>query len=113
MAISSVTVSNSYVSTGTVGPYPYTFKIIVESDLLVTSKNAGGAVTTYVYPTDYSVSGAGNAAGGSVTFSLAIPTGDTVLITRNVPATQQTSFRTLGTFLPEVHEDALDRATML
>lgn len=48
-----------------------------------------------------------------VTFVTPPPSGYTVLIYRSIPQTQTTDFKNQGGFLPESHEDRIDRMTMM
>lgn len=114
MTISSTTSRVDYVGTGTAGPFAYPFKVFAATDLSVTKRDASsGAETTLNYPTDFTATGVGNAAGGSITLTAALALGDTLTIRRVVPLTQPTSLRNAGTFFPATHEDAFDRLVMI
>jgi hypothetical protein len=80
--------------------------------LQVTIRASDGTETVQVQDTDYTVSGAGNPAGGSITFTTAPGATDTVVITRNVPDTQEVDYLTNDDFPAETHERALDKLTM-
>ena len=73
-----------------------------------------GTETTKTITTHYTVSGAGNTNGGSVTFTSGnIPAnGETVVLRRNVPQTQAIDYIANDPFPAETHEEGLDRATM-
>lgn len=43
----------------------------------------------------------------------ALPAGYKISIERSTPVTQEASIRNQGGFFPEIHEDALDKLTML
>jgi hypothetical protein len=62
---------------------------------------------------DYSLSGAGNNAGGTLTAAIAPLNGDQIYIERNVAAVQQTAYPFNAPFPAASHEKALDRLTML
>lgn len=109
MTLTTTTVRNAYSGSGTTGPFPYSFRIFAATDLAVTKTSAAGADTTLAYPADYSVSGVGNATGGSVTLTTALATGEALTIRRAQPLTQTTSIKNQGPFLPETVETALDR----
>lgn len=113
MSISSETNRISYVGTGLVTTYSYTFRIFAESHLLVTKKTAAGVVTTLVLNTDYTVSGVGDATGGSIELTTALASGADLTIRRVLPLTQPTDIANQGSFFPETHEDAFDRAIMM
>ena len=82
MTISSTTVKNSYSGDGSTSAFSYTFKIFANSDLQVIIRSSTGAETVKTITTHYTVSGAGDANGGSVTFTSGnIPaSGETVVI---------------------------------
>lgn len=107
MTISSQTFRWSYSSAGGVDPYPYTNKILAESDL----KFYVGT-TLKTLNTDYTVSGVGNAGGGNITPLAAITAGATVLIVKDgVEFTQETDYTENDSFPAASHEDALDKLT--
>tara|TARA_R110001592_G_scaffold197718_1_gene445726 strand:- start:139 stop:1776 length:1638 start_codon:yes stop_codon:yes gene_type:complete len=114
MTVSSTTVKNSYSGNGSTTQFAYTFKIFADSDLQVIIRSAAGAETTKTLTTHYTVAGAGNANGGSITFTSGnTPTNtETVLIRREVPQTQAIDYIANDPFPAESHEEGLDRATM-
>jgi len=114
MTISSTTVKNSYSGDGSTTSFNYTFKIFADSDLQVIIRSAAGTETVKTTTTHYTVSGAGNANGGSITFTAGnIPTAtETVVLRRAVPQTQAIDYIANDPFPAESHEEGLDRATM-
>ncbi len=70
--------------------------------------------TTKTLTTHYTVSGAGDASGGNVTFTSGNTpaSGETVVIRRAVPQTQAIDYIANDPFPAETHEEGLDRATM-
>ena len=114
MTISSTTVKNSYSGDGSTDQFNYTFKIFADSDLQVIIRSAAGTETVKTITTHYTVSGAGNANGGSITFTSGnIPTStETVVLRRAVPQTQAIDYIANDPFPAESHEEGLDRATM-
>ena len=114
MTISSTTVKNSYSGDGSTTQFNYTFKIFADSDLQVIIRSAAGTETVKTITTHYTVAGAGNANGGSITFTSGnIPTStETVLLRRAVPQTQAIDYIANDPFPAESHEEGLDRATM-
>lgn len=100
-----------YTISGT-GPYAFSFRIFDEDDLTVTAISAAGAPVSLTITTHYTVAGVDDEDGGSVTLVAGAATtysGYTLDIRSNTPDTQPTSIRNQGAFLPEIHEDALDR----
>ena len=114
MTISSTTVKNSYSGDGSTTQFNYTFKIFANSDLQVIIRSAAGTETVKTITTHYTVAGAGNANGGSITFTSGnIPTStETVVLRRAVPQTQAIDYIANDPFPAESHEEGLDRATM-
>ena len=114
MTVSSSISSVSYSGNGATTGFSYTFKIFANSDLVVSLKNnTTGVSTTQTLTTDYTVSGAGSDSGGTVTFVTAPPSGNTVIIRRVLPYTQETDYTENDPFPAASHEDALDKLTML
>ena len=114
MTVSSTTVKNSYSGNGSTTEFAYTFKIFADSDLQVIIRSAAGTETTKTLTTHYTVAGAGNANGGSITFTAGnTPTNtETVLIRREVPQTQAIDYIANDPFPAESHEEGLDRSAM-
>lgn len=123
MTVASTTNRVSYVGNGNVDTYSYTFRIFAETDLLVTVKDTSDVETELDLTTDYTVTGVGDANGGSVALvnsgqAWLDAGGDLLsnyeLVIRRVrPLTQETDIRSQGSFYPEIHEDALDHLTMV
>ncbi len=114
MTISSTTARNDYVGTDALATYSYTFKIFIDEDLLVTTKDLSDVETTLVVDVDYTVTDAGETAGGTITLTAGnLATGYTLTIRRNRSLTQETDIRNQGDFFPEVHEDEFDSQIMI
>ena len=114
MTISSTTVKNSYSGDGSTTTFNYTFKIFADSDLQVIIRSSTATETVKTITTHYTVTGAGNASGGTVVFTAGnIPTStETVVLRRAVPQTQAIDYIANDPFPAESHEEGLDRATM-
>ena len=114
MTVSSTTTKNSYAGDGSTVAFSYTFKIFDEDDIAVILRdNATATETVQSITTNYTVSGVGNAGGGTVTFVTAPATGKTVLLRRESAQTQTTDYTPNDPFPAEAHEDALDKLTFL
>lgn len=113
MTVSSQVSSVSYLGDGvtTLLPVPYYF--LEQTHLLVTRVNLDASTSTLILGSDYSVAGAGNQAGGSITMFVAPAIGVQIIIDRAVPATQETDYVPNDPFPAESHERALDKLTML
>ena len=116
MTVSTTIIKSSHNGNGSTTTFAYNFRILQDSDLVVIIRNnSTGTETTKTLTTHYTVSGAGDATGGSITFTSGnIPAnGETVVIRRNVPQTQAIDYIANDPFPAESHEEGLDRATMI
>ena len=115
MTVSSTTVKNSYSGNGSTTQFAYGYKIFADTDLIVIIRtDSTGAETVKTLTTHYTVSGAGDASGGNVTFTSGNTpaSGQTVVIIREVPQTQAIDYIANDPFPAESHEEGLDRGTM-
>ena len=116
MTVSTTIIKSSHNGNGSTTTFAYSFRILSNSDLVVIIRNnSTGTETTKTLTTHYTVSGAGDPTGGSITFTSGnIPaSGETVVIRRNVPQTQSIDYIANDPFPAETHEEGLDRATMI
>jgi hypothetical protein len=114
MTISSTTVKNSYSGNGTLDTFNYTFKIFANTDIQVIIRDANATETVKTLTTHYTVTGAGNANGGTIVFTSGnIPTNtETVVLRRALPQTQSIDYIANDAFPAESHEEGLDRSMM-
>jgi len=112
MTVPSTTSRVSYSGNGVTQAFAVNFYFLENSHLEVILV-VGGVETVQTLSVNYSVSGAGNPAGGTVTMVVPPPSGSTLFITRSVPATQETDYLANDPFPAETHERALDKLTML
>jgi hypothetical protein len=94
-----------YTGDGVTVAFPYTFRILDQTHLLV-------ALNGLIQGGGYAVSGVGAQGGGNVTFAVAPVLGSSVTLVRSVPATQLVDYQPFGPFPAETHEGALDKLTM-
>jgi hypothetical protein len=116
MTVSTTIIKNFHNGNASTTNFAYQFRILEDTDLLVIIRtNSTGAETTKTLSTHYTVAGAGDASGGSITFTGGnIPaSGETVVIRRNVPQTQAIDYIANDPFPAETHEEGLDRSTMV
>ena len=115
MTVSTTIIKSSHNGNGSTTTFAYNFKIFADTDLVVIIRSSTGTETTKTLTTHYTVSGAGDASGGSITFTSGnIPaSGETVVIRRNVPQTQAIDYIANDPFPAETNEEGLDRATMI
>ncbi len=114
MAITNTTLASpTYNGNGSTTAFATGFQFIQNADLLVTVTDSSGVETVKVLTTDYTVTGAGNSVGGTVTFLVAPVSGSKVNIQNNVTLDQQTDYVEGGSFSAATHEDALDKLTKI
>ena len=115
MTISTTTIKNSYSGDGSTTAFTYTFKITDQDDIDVIIRSANGTETTKTITTHYTVSGVGNAGGGTITFTSGnIPTNtETVLLRRSTPQTQGVDLIENDPLNADTLEDALDKLTSI
>ena len=110
MTVSSTVNKIQYVGDGVSDIYTYPFRIFQDSDLHVTVD-----AVDQVLNTDYTVTGAGDLAGGTIIFeSGSIPADQSIiLINRAVPITQLIDYVDYDRFPAEVHEAGLDKGIII
>lgn len=108
MTVSTTTSLASYTGNGATVAYPVPFRFLDDADLRVSVDGTLLEITT-----DYSVEGARDESGGTVTMVSAPVNGANVLIERSMDMVQPVDLITGGAFRAQTHEDALDRLTML
>lgn len=101
----------TYVGNGTTKDFSVPFYFINEADIKV-SVNDGISTTDLIINQDYTLTGAGEQNGGSITVNTAIPTGVKLLILREVPFLQNLDIPENDRFSSQNMERALDRLTM-
>ena len=115
MTVSTTSIKNSYSGNGSTTAFAYTFKAFVSSEIKVfirtDSTGSEAQRSEGSGSTNYSVSGVGNAGGGTVTFVTAPASGETVVIRRQTAQTQGTDDVENDPFPAEDHETALDKLT--
>jgi hypothetical protein len=92
--------------------FPYLF--LANTHIVVVLVNdATGVETTKTITTHYTVTGATNPAGGTVTMVTAPATGETLVLYRSTTLDQQVDYQSNDTFPAETHEGALDKLTLI
>lgn len=99
-----------YHGNGSAVAFVYEFRILDPSQIAVTLTTGG--IDAVVPLADYTVFGAGEAAGGYITFDTPPAAGQKVTITRNAALTQQADLENQGAYFAETIERALDLAAM-
>ena len=115
MTVSTTIIKSSHNGNGSTTTFAYNFKIFADTDLVVIIRSSTGTETTKTLTTHYTVAGAGDASGGSITFTSGNTpaSGETVVIRRNVPQTQAIDYIANDPFPAETNEEGLDRTTMI
>ena len=112
MTISTQDSKVNYQGNGQTTVFQIPFPFLENNQIYVQKKDAQGNLINYTYGTDYTVTGAGEENGGSVTLNVAPEQGSTISIYRDVPLTQEVDYRENEIFPAETHEEALDKLTM-
>jgi hypothetical protein len=114
MSLATTVNKVQYTANGSTTAFSFPYKFNTNGDLTVTETNTTTGVDTIkVITTDYTVTGAGNAGGGTVTFVTAPFNARRITIERLVALTQETDYQPDDDFPAEVHEAALDKLTMI
>lgn len=113
MTVASTTARLDYAGDGSSKGFPVGFYFLENSHLAVYLRDANGAETLKQLSNDYTVNGAGEPSGGTVTFITAPPAGTSVVIMRNVPLTQDVDYPRNDPFPAATHERAIDKLTMI
>ena len=111
MTLDSTTSRVQYTQAGATTEWPVTFKFLDNEDLIVVT-TLDDVDTVLTLDTDYTVTGAGDDEGGTVTISPAVASGTLVTIYRQIDLDQPTQLTVAGGWYPTVHEAVFDRLTM-
>lgn len=115
---------NDAIGSGSTATYPFGYKIFAATDLRVTVRDPDSdAEYSLTYPTHFSVTGVGLAAGGNIVLagtgnawqdgSGYLETDWPISIRRVRPLTQETDIKNQGDYRASVHEDTFDKLTMI
>ena len=116
MTVSTTTARNVRDGNGVATSFVYDFVVLSSSHLKV-YELVGTVLTLRTEGVHYSVTGVGNAGGGTVVFNTApasvTPGTGNVVLQRAVPMTQAVHYVANDAFPESTHEAALDKLTML
>lgn len=98
MTTTAGTGKTTYAGDDSTTAFPTGFKFIVNSHVKAILRDTLGVETTWVEATDYTLAGAGVAAGGTLTATTAPATGETLTLLLDVPFTQEKAFPLGGSF---------------
>lgn len=113
MTISTTDSRISYNGNGVTTAFSFPYRFLANGDLVVVSVSSTGVETTKTLTTDYTLTGAGDDAGGTVTMIAAPASGTRLIIYRDTDIVQETDYISGDPFPAETHERALDRLTMI
>lgn len=114
MTITTNDTRDEYTATGGQTVFNYTFKIFTSTDLLV-YQTASGATPddTTDLITTYTVTGVGNASGGTIVLNSGATAGDKITIVSNISYERDTDYQFNGDFTADVVNDEQDRLLSL
>src|SRR4030067_711263 len=91
MTVSTTDNRLSFAGNGVTTVFSFPNRFLLDADIVVIQTvDATGVATTKVLTTDYTLTGAGGAAGGNVTMLVAPPAGTTLTVYRDPALTQPT-----------------------
>lgn len=106
-------ISPLYSGNGVTTAFATGFYFIAAADIAVILIDTDGVEHLQTITAHYTVSGAGNQAGGTVTMVTAPATGESLIIIRDLDFTQETDYIEGTAFPATSHETALDKLTMI
>lgn len=89
---------------GSTTTFTYSFKIFEDADLDVYQNSVLKTLNV-----DYTVTGAGNEAGGTIVFTIAPANGDTLIFTRSIKAERTADYQNAGDFIHTVVNKDFDK----
>lgn len=115
MVVSTPASAVTYLGNNATMIWPFTFPVSEESWLQVKTKDPTGVLST-ISPSEYTVTGIGEAAGGSVAYPKsgpALSSGWRLRIQRVVPILQPTEVVNQEAYFPEIMEASADYKTFI
>lgn len=114
MALATTNNRISYAGNGVTTGFAFPYRFLENADLtVIVTVDATGVETVKTITTHYTVTGAGEDSGGTVTMLVAPASGETLTILRDPDATQELDLRENDELPAENVEEAFDRLTML
>lgn len=112
MTVLTESSSRSFQGNDVADEFSTGFRFLDAAHLTVTEETAG-VETVLVEGVDYTVSGEGDVAGGTVTTTDPVATGTTLTIERNTPILQEVELRPQGQYLPSTIMGMVDKLTLI
>lgn len=114
MSIATSTAKVQYTLATAVQALPIPFYFLQNADIKAIRARSGAVDYTMILGTDYTLTGAGDEAGGTLTtIATNLQAGDIITIKRSVVIDQQTNYVYNDKFPAEVHEKVADKLTMI
>ena len=113
MTVSTTASRAEYAGNGVTTVFPVPFRFLENSHVYAVLVSATGVETPWYIGSDYTLTGADNDAGGTLTAIVPPPITTVLVIYRMVPMTQETDYINGDPFPAESHERALDKLTMI
>lgn len=113
MTLQSTESRIQYSPNGLTNDFAFPYMFLDDTHLEVILTSAAGVDTLQTLNSDYTVTGAEDPSGGTVTMTIAPVSGTTLTISRIVPITQLVDYIANDNFPAETHETTLDKLTMI
>ncbi len=113
MTVSSTTARVSYAGSPPTVAFSTSFTFLDNGHVEAVLRDANGAETLWLEGTDYTLTGAGTGAAGTLTATTAPASGETLVIMLAVPELQPTDLPTGGTFPSTAVEEMGDRLVQM
>lgn len=113
MTIASQTSRITYSGDGATTTFAVPFYFALNSDIVVYLRATNGTQTLVTLGTDYQLTGSGVSTGGTLTMTVAPSSILQLIIYRDPPITQTTSYNNNDPFPAKSHEAALDKLTAI
>lgn len=113
MTVSTTPARVQYAGNGVTTAFVVPWRFLANGDVLVYLVDDDGNPVAQVLTSDYTLTGAGDDAGGTLTMLAAPASTDTLAILRDPEVSQEVDYASNDTFPAETHERALDKLTMI
>lgn len=113
MTVSTETAAITHTGNGVLTEFNIPFKFLSADHIQVTKITIATGAAVILTPAEYSITGAGNENGGTLTVSPAIANTHKLYIERRLPLTQDLDLQREGGFFPEDVETQLDKIVMM
>jgi len=113
MTVSTETASITHTGNSVLTEFNIPFKFLSEDHIQVTKITVSTGAGVIMSPAEYSIVGAGEATGGTLTVSPAITADYQLYVERRLPLTQDLDLEREGGFYPDAVETQLDKIVMM